>query len=81
MTRRANLRTWIVTSIVLMAFASPVAAKVIYVDANAHADFNNIQAAINDANNGDIVEIQPGTYRGIGNRDIDFLGKAITVRS
>jgi hypothetical protein len=64
-----------------MAFVSPSAAKVIYVDANAHADFNNIQAAINDANNGDIVEIQPGTYRGIGNRDIDFLGKAITVRS
>jgi len=57
-------------------------ARIITVDANAPpADFNNIQAAIDDANDGDVVEVQPGTYTGPGNRDIDFLGKAITVRS
>ncbi len=56
-------------------------ARTITVDDNAPADFNNIQAAIDDANDGDTVEIQPGTYTGFGNRDIDFLGKAITVRS
>lgn len=44
-------------------------------------EYPNIQAAIDDANNGDTVVVQPGTYRGLGNRDIDFLGKAITVRS
>jgi len=56
-------------------------ARTITVDNDAPADFNNIQAAINDANNGDTVEIQPGTYTGPGNRDIEFLGKPITVRS
>jgi len=56
-------------------------ARTITVDDDAPADFNNIQAAIIDANDGDTVEIQPGTYTGPGNRDIDFLGKAITVRS
>jgi hypothetical protein len=81
MTWRSNPRTWIAISIVLVTFASPSAAKVIYVDANAPADFNNIQAAINYANHGDIIEVQPGTYTGHGNRDINFLGKVITVRT
>jgi hypothetical protein len=40
-----------------------------------------IQSAINAAVDGDTVIVAPGTYTGPGNRDIDFLGKAITVRS
>ncbi len=45
------------------------------------AEYPTIQAAINDCNDGDTVIIDPNTYTGPGNRDIDFLGKAITVRS
>jgi hypothetical protein len=30
---------------------------------------------------GDIVELTDGTFAGDGNRDLDFLGKAITVSS
>jgi len=56
-------------------------ARIITVDDDGAADFSTIQAAIDDANDGDTVEIQAGTYTGEGNRDIDFLGKAITVRS
>ena len=44
-------------------------------------DFATIQAAIDSASNGDIVEVSAGTYTGDGNWDIDFRGKAITVRS
>ncbi|MBA7618281.1 hypothetical protein ES703_25602 [subsurface metagenome] len=44
-------------------------------------DFATIQEAINSAANGDIVEVSSGTYTGDGNWDIDFQGKAITVRS
>ena len=40
-----------------------------------------IQGAIDTAVNGDTVIVAPGTYTGTGNRDIDFKGKAITVRS
>jgi predicted outer membrane repeat protein len=43
--------------------------------------YGTIQSAIDDANNGDVVVVADGTYTGPGNRDIDFLGKAITVRS
>jgi hypothetical protein len=44
-------------------------------------DFANIQQAIDSASYGDIIEVSPGTYTGNGNWDIDFKGKAITVRS
>ena len=44
-------------------------------------DASTIQAAIDAAADGDIVEVARGTYAGDGNRDIDFGGKAITVRS
>ncbi len=50
-------------------------------DDDGAADFNNIQAAIDDANDGDVIIVKPGTYTGYGNRDIDFKGNAITVRS
>ena len=45
---------------------------------NVPADgYSSIQSAINDANDGDIVIVSAGTYQ----ENIDFLGKAITVRS
>ncbi len=40
-----------------------------------------IQAAIDAAWNGDIVQVADGTYTGTGNRDLDTKGKPITVRS
>jgi hypothetical protein len=66
--------------LVLIASATGT-ARIITVDDDGRADFSTIQAAIDDANDGDTVEIRPGVYTGDGNRDIDFLGKAITVRS
>lgn len=44
-------------------------------------DYATIQAAIDAAVDGDVVMVADGTYAGPGNRDIDFLGKALTVRS
>ncbi len=43
--------------------------------------YSNIQAAVNDTWDGDTVWVADGIYKGEGNRDIDFYGKAITVRS
>jgi hypothetical protein len=45
------------------------------------SQYPTIQAAIDASLNGDAVVIAPGTYSGPGNRDLDFGGKAITVRS
>ncbi|MFC1676787.1 right-handed parallel beta-helix repeat-containing protein [Planctomycetota bacterium] len=65
---------------VCLVFVGLANGDIITVDDDGPADFNNIQAAINDSNDGDIVEVQQGIYTGDGNRDIDFMGKAITIR-
>jgi parallel beta-helix repeat protein len=40
-----------------------------------------IQAAIDEANDGDVLVVAPGRHTGDGNRDVDFAGKAVTVQS
>lgn len=45
------------------------------------ADFPTIQAAIDASKDGDIIVVDDGIYTGNGNRDIDFNGKSIIVRS
>ena len=62
----------VVSSILLLA-ASALAGKIIHVPAAQPT----IQAAIVAASNGDTVLVAPGTY----NEQINFLGKAIVVRS
>ena len=63
----------------LVLLAVPCAAEIIIVDDGGYGDFDNIQAAIDDSNDGDIIYVLPGTYTGPGNRDIDFAGRAVTV--
>ncbi len=43
--------------------------------------YNNIQAAIDDANNDQTIVLTIGAHRGTGNKNIDFKKKAVTVRS
>jgi len=45
------------------------------------AKYPTIQTAIDAAVNGDEVVVADDIYTGTGNRDIEFFGKAITVRS
>jgi len=71
----------ILFAIVCLSFAITCPAATITVKPDGTGDQPTIQAAIVDANNGDEVVLEPGTYTGPGNRDLDFLGKAITVRS
>ncbi len=42
--------------------------------------YPTIEAAINAARNGDVVLVEDGVHTGLGNRDISFYGKAITVK-
>ncbi len=44
-------------------------------------EHTTIQAAINVCADSDTVIVAPGRYSGLGNRNINFNGKAITVRS
>jgi predicted outer membrane repeat protein len=44
-------------------------------------DFGSIQAALDGATAGDIIIARNGTYTGAGNKNLDFKGKALTLRS
>jgi hypothetical protein len=45
------------------------------------ADYDTIQTAMDQCWDGETVWVADGIYTGPGNRDLDFKGKAITVRS
>jgi pectin methylesterase-like acyl-CoA thioesterase len=51
------------------------------VKANGTGEYATIQAAIDAIPAQDIIDLADGTYTGTGNRDLDFRGKKITVRS
>ncbi len=66
---------------VFLVVAGPASATILTVHANGSGLYPTIQSAVNAAVSGDIVELTNGVYTGIGNRDVDLQGKAITVRS
>jgi len=43
--------------------------------------YETIGEALAEAVDGDVIVLSPGTYTGSGNRDLGFMGKAVTVRS
>ena len=45
------------------------------------SDYPTMQKALDAAASGDTVLVLPGTYAGDGNRDLDFQGKDVVLRS
>ncbi|MCK4415404.1 MAG: right-handed parallel beta-helix repeat-containing protein [Candidatus Eisenbacteria sp.] len=71
----------VLVSLLLVAAVWVAEAETYLVLPDGSGDFPNIQAAVDAATNGDVILLSDGTFTGDGNRDIDFDGKAITVRS
>ena len=66
----------VVLLFMLMPLLSAVAATI-----DVPGDQPTIQAGIDASVDGDIVLLADGTYTGVGNYNIDFSGKSITVKS
>jgi len=77
MVRRANLKICLLIPALLLVIVSIAEGKIIDVDDDGPADFNNIQSAINSAKDDDTIVVQEGLYE----ENINFLGKNITLTS
>ncbi|UCG49501.1 MAG: hypothetical protein JSU94_06895 [Phycisphaerales bacterium] len=77
--RNSNMLGVLFAAMLVWALCAPAAAagRTITVDDDGAAEFKSIQAAIDDANDGDEIVVAPGTY----NEAINFSRKAITLRS
>jgi parallel beta-helix repeat protein/predicted outer membrane repeat protein len=60
---------------------APSGQEIYSVLADGSGDYATIQAAIDTAHDGDLVELGDGVYSGMGNRDLHFDGTNLTVRS
>lgn len=84
MTKRTSLFTWLAITACSLSIPAAANAKTIYVDDDGPPDFNNIQAAIDDSNDGDTILVADGLYVGEDHWHdalVDFNGKAITLQS
>ena len=66
-----------ISFIILFSIPSSSSGKI----HNVPIGYQTIQAAIDAALDGDTVIVADGIYAGIGNKNISFLGKSITVKS
>jgi hypothetical protein len=69
-----------ILALILVAISSPSATTYV-VRPDGTGDFRTIQAAVDAAEDGDVIELTDGVFRGVGNRDVLWGQKAITVRS
>ncbi|AQT70244.1 Serine protease AprX [Anaerohalosphaera lusitana] len=67
--------------LVAIAFVFSFAGLAAAAELNVPSQYTSIQTAIDAAVDGDVVTVADGTYAGPGFFEIDFNGKAITVKS
>lgn len=65
----------------VLALSLPLHAAEWSVQPDGSGDFATIQAAVDGAAVGDVIVLEDGLFVGTGNRDVDFGGKDVTVRS
>jgi hypothetical protein len=79
--RRARSLFRVGALVAALALAASAHAATYLVRPDGTGDFPTVQAALDAATGGDTVLLADGTFTGPGNRDLSFLGKAITLAS
>jgi hypothetical protein len=71
----------VLLSVTVLALAGTTLAETYVVNPEGTGDFPTIQAAVDAASDGDTIELTDGIFTGEGNRDIEYLGKAVSICS
>jgi len=69
---------WLVLPFLIVAPALPAT---LLVQPGGTGDYPTIQAAVDAASDGDEILLGDGTFTGAGNHAVDYLGKAVSIRS
>ena len=69
------------TAMLILLIAGGTRADTYLVKPDGTGDFPVIQAAIDGAMDGDVILLADGTFTGMGNIEVLFWGKKITIRS
>ncbi|MFN8179069.1 MAG: hypothetical protein U0167_14155 [bacterium] len=77
---RGHLPTIAACTALLLA-VHPASARTIHVAPDSSGDVLNVQAAIDVASNGDVIELADGLFTGPGNWDLNLGTKDLTIRS
>jgi len=72
-------RTWTLAVVLLLPL--PLSAATWIVKPDGTGDFPTIQEAVNASTHSDTIMLTDGTFSGANNRNVNFLGKAIVIRS
>ncbi len=77
---RPRGRYVVIALVCLLGIAGPLSAATLHVDSSGKSGFSSIQAAVDASSDGDIIIVNPGTYAGRGNQDINLQRKAIRIQ-
>ncbi len=65
----------------ILALVFTAGAATLTVRPDGAGDYPTIQSALDAAQHEDVILLTDGTFTGAGNRNLDPLGKAVTIRS
>jgi pectin methylesterase-like acyl-CoA thioesterase len=70
-----------IVAVLVLVVAGTAFGTIYVISPDGLGDYPTIQAAVNAATDGDIIELTDGTFTGDGNRDIAVPSRPITIRS
>ncbi len=70
-----------ISAVLIFTLAGSAFAATYIVNPDGTGDYPTIQHAVQAANDGDTIALTDGTFTGHGNRNVSYLGKAITIES
>jgi hypothetical protein len=74
-------RLMLAVVVAVIAVSAPASARIWLISPDGMGDAPTIKAGVDSAVSGDVLLLADGIYTGVGNTNISYYGKAITIKS